>query len=435
MIEHNRQGHAIIHLRSIERNSDPFIQLLIDLAWAKGQIYREYDVLLDPPDYQLAFKKHNQTHRVKHTPSRATVERQGTQEVDAHDEAWQLKQPIQHDLSHPSASQSDVKIESQIPSAPVLARSGQLSKQYLSAIQDSLSPTQPETSHLEGVGSALKAQMDLTVQAIDSLRESNALLKEQLHSMQNQNQILQGQLKQRDTEMKHMQAQIELRIRRQGVAGQVIQPSDDTQHGGWLWVLILLGAAAGGTYVAWRKWGFPDVEKAYQFVQSRMKPKVKVKAEGSESETIAKTEVVSEPAEPVIVIKESAPMQSVEPPVEPEVVSKEDVVEATLDLADSTETDVKNVADTKKISLKKSKKEDVPTHNLIEFEAVSPPVEEPLKPVRSKSALDTLLTLTQTYIEMGDTAAAHESLKEVLEYGNKKQQDAAEKLIKVLVSK
>ncbi len=498
VIEHNRHGHAVIHLRSLERISNPFIQLLVDLAWSKGQIYRAYDVLLDPPDYQLSFKKEIQTppHRIKHKKQKLTPENP----VTNGDRPTPTALP---------ASQSDVTIESHLPSAPVFAqaRPGKFSKQYLSASQDSQMPMQPNASHLEGINTALKAQMDVTVQAIDSLRESNALLKEELHSMHDQNQTLQGKLKQRDTEMKHMHAQIELLMRRQGLAGQVIQPSDDTQHSSWLlWLLILLGAAAGGTYVAWRRWGAPDVEKAYLFVQSRMKPKVKVKEEGSESATFVETEVVSDPAivitesapmssvessvdhevvvekeevgavdesaepaivttesapmssvesavdhevvaekeeiaagdesvEPVMVIEESSPMLFVEPIVDHEVIAKEEQIEVAPSLDDSNEPDVKNVVDTTKSSSEKSSEEEVPTHNLIEFESVSPPEEEPLKPVRSESALDTLLTLTQTYIDMGDTAAAHESLKEVLEYGNKKQQAAAKKLMKQLDNK
>lgn len=317
VVEHNRQGQPVIHVRSIERITDPFIQLLIDLAWAKGQIYREYDVLLDPPDYQFAVKKETQTHRINQTKQHVLPEKSMNDEEEA-------------DSRKPeSVVLSEVTYESRIPFAPVLARPGPLSKQYLSASQDSAISTQPGASHLEGINTVLKAQMDVTAQAIDSLRESNALLKEQLHSMHAQNQTLQTQLKKRDAEIKHMHAQIELLMRRQGVAGQVIQPSEHTQQSDWFWVLIVLGVVAGGAYVAWRKWGVPHVRQAYD-----------------------------------------------------------------------------------------------PRFSRIE--------EEPLKPVRSQSALDTLLTIAQTYIDKGDTAAANESLKEVLEFGNKKQQAAAKKLMKLL---
>jgi len=49
----NKQGKPVIILKSAERITDPYIQLLIDLAWPDGQLYREYNILLDPPGYQL----------------------------------------------------------------------------------------------------------------------------------------------------------------------------------------------------------------------------------------------------------------------------------------------------------------------------------------------------------------------------------------------
>lgn len=459
VIEHNRRGQAVIHLRSIERISNPFIQLLVDLAWPKGQIYRAYDVLLDPPDYQLATKKEIQTHQIKHKKHKLAPEK-----------------PLTNgDMSPASVApeiQLEVTIESHIPSAPVFTSPVQFSKQYLSAGQNSSMSTESNVSHLEGISTALKAQMDVTVQAIDSLRESNALLKEQLHSMHDQNQVLHKQLKQRDTEMKHMRAQIELLMRRQGLAGQVIQQSDDMQESSWLlWLFILLAVGAGGTYVAWKKWGVPDVEKAYQFVRSRMKPKVNDKQDETESAIYVETKVVSEAAEPITGVKENAQKPSVEstvthdvnvkevktevvePVVEPEVVAKEELVsavepvvahavvvkqetpEVALDFSDCTETDLQNQVDVTSNGAKQSTEEDVSTPHVIEFVSEAAPEEESLKPVKSESALETLLTLTQTYIEMGDTDAARESLKEVLEFGNKKQQTAAKKLMKALDSK
>lgn len=509
VIERNRQGRPVIHLRSIDRISEPFLQLLIDLAWAKGQIYRGYDVLLDPPDYQLAPVQQGRTHMTKHhlkkkrdalfqeaegdasapatvstdqtsgvrttygptlagetiwqvaqryktpglslpqwilaivgmnqdaftnenlnglkvdvqlvIPSTATVGRvpftEAKQEVEAHDKAWQLKQPIMHVLLPPYIKppliESEIIIESHIPSAPVFARPMPLSKQYLSASEDTSMPIQPGASHLERIGTALKAQMDVTVQAIDSLRESNALLKDQLHAMHSQNKSLQGRLKQRDVEMKSMHAQIELLMRRQGLAGQVIQSSEMSQTHHWLlWLLVLLGAAGGG-YMVWRQWGTPDVSELYHWIQSRIKPSLK----------------------PVIPTETTVPPESVEPQVTSEVlVDKAPVEPSSHFVEDTTAAETKPVMDAPEIAIEPSTREEVPVHNLIEFETtpVSESEEESSTPVRSKSALETLLTIAQTYIEMGDIEAAHESLKEVLEHGNKKQQAAAAKLMAVL---
>ena len=56
-IEKNAKGKPVIKVRSIERISEPYVQLLVDLAWANGQVYRSYTILLDPPNYKLGLVK------------------------------------------------------------------------------------------------------------------------------------------------------------------------------------------------------------------------------------------------------------------------------------------------------------------------------------------------------------------------------------------
>ena len=65
-IEKNAQGKPIINVRSVERIPDPFMQVLIDLAWAEGQVYRSYTVLLDPPNYRLSLVKKQRHNVIKH---------------------------------------------------------------------------------------------------------------------------------------------------------------------------------------------------------------------------------------------------------------------------------------------------------------------------------------------------------------------------------
>lgn len=38
---------------SKERMTEPYMQLIVDLTWPKGQIFKVYTVLLDPPGYKL----------------------------------------------------------------------------------------------------------------------------------------------------------------------------------------------------------------------------------------------------------------------------------------------------------------------------------------------------------------------------------------------
>lgn len=57
VVEKNTEGEPILNVYSSERISEPFMQVLVDLAWAEGQVYHSYTVLLDPPNYQLASQK------------------------------------------------------------------------------------------------------------------------------------------------------------------------------------------------------------------------------------------------------------------------------------------------------------------------------------------------------------------------------------------
>jgi pilus assembly protein FimV len=52
-VRRNQNGRAVIDIWSNERISEPYLQILVDLAWANGQLYRSYTILLDPPGYKL----------------------------------------------------------------------------------------------------------------------------------------------------------------------------------------------------------------------------------------------------------------------------------------------------------------------------------------------------------------------------------------------
>src|SRR5258706_7083763 len=47
-----RGAATILKLRSITPVNEPFLELLIELAWSNGRLVREYTFLLDPPDYK-----------------------------------------------------------------------------------------------------------------------------------------------------------------------------------------------------------------------------------------------------------------------------------------------------------------------------------------------------------------------------------------------
>lgn len=54
-----RDGYPVIKISTSERVSEPYLQILVDLAWPDGQIYRNYTVLLDPPGYKLSAASKN----------------------------------------------------------------------------------------------------------------------------------------------------------------------------------------------------------------------------------------------------------------------------------------------------------------------------------------------------------------------------------------
>src|ERR1700684_1299672 len=49
--EHTADGRDVINLSSREAITEPFITLLVEVTWGRGQLVREYTVLLDPPLY------------------------------------------------------------------------------------------------------------------------------------------------------------------------------------------------------------------------------------------------------------------------------------------------------------------------------------------------------------------------------------------------
>jgi pilus assembly protein FimV len=49
--EHTADGRDVIKISSRDSITDPFVTLLVEVTWARGQLIREYTVLLDPPLY------------------------------------------------------------------------------------------------------------------------------------------------------------------------------------------------------------------------------------------------------------------------------------------------------------------------------------------------------------------------------------------------
>lgn len=368
-VRKNEQGQPIILISSHERIVEPFLEIVVDLTWANGQLYRAYTVLLDPPGYQLSggvkatgspvkLKTYASEPGVVDKPSYAHVVEQGsgsgklrkeatygptvaneniwqiaqryttpdttiqqvilaivgtnsqafTQgnlnglktgerlripssdevkkvpeelargEVEAHDLAWRNKEEIKHVLLPPyidgvaGTSQFENKPGAQpvtqpasgaspsnIPQAPVFNQqkttNGNTFTDIFSTADSVLSAEaskKPVTTDKQPVktDSALKAEMDVTNAAIDSMRLVNSQLKNQLQSLEKDNKALQDQMSKRDEDIKQLREQMALLLKqRQAIAAQASQmPAEEESSNLWLYLLLILAAAGVGTF-------------------------------------------------------------------------------------------------------------------------------------------------------------------------------------------
>lgn len=360
-IEKNEQGKFIIKVQSLERMTEPYMELVVDLTWPNGQLYKAYTVLLDPPGYQLVATtaQSSPTHykKVKHYSNEpgvidktimTTVEHNpvdmkdskkkttygptitnenvwqiaqryktsevilpqvvlaivganpdafkdgnlnglkvgirlaipstqeilqvpgdlATEEVMAHDKAWNEKTAINHVLTPPY-------MNGQTNSVPPIVKNNEVSgipklnmqsvipehiqQQLISAntVVPVTTGNQPQVSNQKSQSieqdARMKAEISITTAAVESVRESNALLMEQLHLLQAQNKILQQQLAKREKDLDAMHHKMEVLLKeRLAVASQVSSAKSD--HSGFsywpLWLLLLV-AAGGGGFAYW----------------------------------------------------------------------------------------------------------------------------------------------------------------------------------------
>lgn len=368
-IRKNGQGQPVILISSNERIVEPFLEIVVDLTWANGQLYRAYTVLLDPPGYQLnggvkatgspvKLKTYASEPGVVDKPSYAHVVEQGSEsgklrkeatygptvaneniwqiaqryttpdttiqqvilaivgtnsqaftqgnlnglktgerlripssdevkkvpeelargEVEAHDLAWRNKEEIKHVLLPPyidgvaGTSQFETKSESpplsnaatgespsNIPQAPVFNQQKTTPGKPLTDIfstasslmsaEDSKKPVTTDKQPVK-TDSALKAEMDVTNAAIDSMRLVNSQLKNQLQSLEKDNKALQEQMSKRDEDIRQLREQMALLLKqRQAIAAQASQmPAEEESSSLWLYLLLILVAAGVGTF-------------------------------------------------------------------------------------------------------------------------------------------------------------------------------------------
>lgn len=540
-VKKNEQGRFVVMIHSIERMSEPYIQLVVDLIWPKGQLYKAYTVLLDPPGYKLVVRTaqsgpthHKQLIRasgkkkttLENNPGVDTAESPNndlygpttvnenvwqiaqhyktsetilpqvvlafvgknpqafsngnlnglnvgerlkipsvleilkvpadlaTVEVMAHDKAWNEKTSIDHVLAPPyingqTATESPAIEYSKIPPVPQLAQSTFVRSQSMSqSMQPSIQNQTPVNTEQDAM---LKAEISITSAAVDSLRESNSMLLEQLHIIQEENKRLHGQLEQRDKEINLIRNQIRImKKERQSLVAQTSSSAANNSSSNWWPLILLLGIVGGSGVVGVRYFKRREEQESDELGVTPTPEPVQIPAPKTASEEPVKEELVT-PLEP-------------ESPAAPEPQAKEEEFASipvhsreTVAITDESEYQVDED--------EPQRVEESPQDNLLEFESglhqliseekstkamptqdvettasdsgleftqtSSVELEAPHK-VDEKTntkAFDTLLDLAQTYIGMDDLDSALNSLNEVVEAGTPSQKEKANQLI------
>ena len=359
-VDKDEQGKPIVKVQSTERITEPYMDLVVDLAWSQGQVYKSYTILLDPPGYQLTsstiqggsahYRQHshytnepgviNKTvvsrvvrpvvkgadlkQKASYGPTVAnenvwqiaqrykTAElilpqvvlaivganpdsfKEGnlnglkvgvrlripatsdialvpadlaTAEIMAQDKAWNDHSAIDHVLMPPYNVEQVPK--STIPNAvnPSDNASSQLMPVPATIVPQQFIPNATvapiiNTSNQnvlnqkpQGIeqDAVTKAELSVTYAVIESVREANALLMEQLRLLQTQNKTLQQQLDQRENEIKSMRTQIQILVKqRQGVASQANDAITSTSSANtWLYLLLLFFTTGSGGFAYW----------------------------------------------------------------------------------------------------------------------------------------------------------------------------------------
>ncbi|CAM2795868.1 FimV/HubP family polar landmark protein [Legionella worsleiensis] len=358
----NSKGKYIIFVQSKERMTEPYMELVVDLTWPQGQLYKAYTVLLDPPGYQLVstpaqsgstyyktVQKHSHEPGVINKTITTAVEHNtlslndskkkatygptiahenvwqialrykasevilpqvvlaivganpdafikgnlnglktgvrlvipgtdeikqipadlATEEIMAHDKAWNEKTPINHVLSPPFMNGiTAVNVPAQPSQIPIIPKIKQQAEPksgsanqlifldtQLPVINNNQQQGVPAKNNQDSIDqdATRRAELSITTAAIESVRESNALLMEQLRLLQDQNKNLHQQLNKRTKELERLQAQVRVLIKqRQAVAAQASSsPAKNSTHSFWPFVLLMVVAAGCGGIAYW----------------------------------------------------------------------------------------------------------------------------------------------------------------------------------------
>jgi pilus assembly protein FimV len=565
-IERNKRGRSIIHIQSTKRIDEPYIQILVDLAWPDGQVYRAYTILLDPPDYKLLVKKrtilkqastnsmsetegdsssrsqtstnNTQSHgeltygptlenesiwqvaqRYKSDnetlqqiilaivgrnpasfvqgnlnglkpgkqliiPSSATIqavpEKLARGEVLEQDSAWQGRRTIQHIIQPPYTVNEDKQSagESEYPAISILLPVPNFNRRPATTLPSpnessipikTLNPVNTEVENFQL--QKARAEIAIASTAIESVRETNLLLSEQVKILQTENKRLMEELSKRDRQLSLLRKEVLTIKQRQAVVGQTTSENTSPHDSLWSWLLLLLllPPLVGALYYWWyfirsRPIVLEDeiLQNEENAAPSNLSPLITITSAGNQKAPasyagISTNEVQKATSPPEEhkndeIVNESLAPQSEEIKLSahsfPEVESNEEleVIDSFQDnlvaIEDSKATDehilefepgLTSFPEEEKASPQLQNKDDEESH-LMKFytqpvEKEEAKEEEKIKPAKSFKALQTLLDLAKTYISMNDFEAAKQSLEEVLEDGDTSQKKDAQKML------
>lgn len=325
-VEKNELNQAIIKIESTERMTEPYMDLVVDLLWPGGQLFKAYEVILDPVGYQLASssvqndvlssekitaieqpinlntnpasndarKKPNYgptlpnetiwalAQRYKrpgvtlpqvvlailganpagfdngnlnglkvgvrlNIPTVTTIKKVPAQlaekEIQAQDLAWNKKTPIQHVIVPPY-----INVASSDSTVPELPQFTQQAAQLNS--EDFITPINNLKSSADRHNSSIETTISRNTAAINDLKQSNVLLKEQLQLLHEQNNALQQRIDKRDKDIQLVQQQMAMILKqRQDLASHENSSLSQSQSFNlWFWSFLLIFAAGSGTY-------------------------------------------------------------------------------------------------------------------------------------------------------------------------------------------
>lgn len=358
-IEKNAKGKIVIKVQSMERMTEPYMELVVDLIWPEGQLYKAFTVLLDPPGYQLAsskaqsspiyYKKASINHMV--APLYMNGQTMST------DSQVNTNSPINNSNIQgiPKFTMQDIT-PSQETMPKFIPTNSAVSLAKTNQKQQAIQNNKPLNSEQD---SMIKPEISIITAAVGYVRESNALLMDQLRWFQDQNKKLQIQLEKRDKERELVQAQMQVLMKKPlAVASQASSPPSNNNSLSFWPLLLLLAVAAGGVGLAYRYFKIREEEANIEPYLSNISAESKL--------------------------------------FMPEVEQVLKTTKSTEDQADDKEKSLDFVL---------------------------------ANPLKSKAALDTLVALAKTYIDMGELESARTCLDEVMESGNENQKIKAKRLL------